>query len=293
MRFPEIYRHHRRPVFSFEVFPPKTEAAYESLKQVLPQLAGLRPDFMTVTYGAMGSTRERTLEIAAMIRNQHGLETACHLTCVGASRAEIDQTADRIRRHGIHNLVALRGDPPQGQSTFVPAPDGFAHANELVAHLRSREQRFGQDPFGIGVAGYPEGHVESPDLETDLARLRTKVEAGADLVITQLFYDNRHFFRFVESARAVGVAVPIVPGLLPILSAKQAIRIAGLCRCQMPADLLRDLEAAGDDTAQSEEIGVRQCVKQAQELLARGVPGIHFYVFNKSAHLTRILAQIR
>jgi methylenetetrahydrofolate reductase (NADPH) len=293
MRFAEIYAQRKTPVFSFEVFPPKTDAAFESLKQVLPQLVGLRPDFMTVTYGAMGSTRERTLEIAAIINHQFRLETACHLTCVGASRSEIDQTLAQIRQQGIHNLVVLRGDPPQGQAAFVAAADGFAHANELVEHIRRREANEGLPRLGIGVAGYPEGHVESLDLAADLRHLKRKVEAGADVVITQLFYDNQHYFRFVESARAMGITAPIVPGLLPILSAKQVLRISNLCRCQMPSDLVRDLEAACDDAVQSEEIGVRQCVKQAQALLAHGVPGIHFYVFNKSAHLTRILQQIR
>jgi methylenetetrahydrofolate reductase (NADPH) len=293
MRFSEIYSQSQRPVISFEVFPPKTEAAYDSLRTVLPQLAGLNPNFMTVTYGALGSTRDRTLEIAELIHQKHRMETACHLTCVGASRFEIDQTLDRIRSLGIHNLVALRGDPPQGQTSFVPAPDGFAHANELVAHLRRRQQEEGWAPLGIGVAGYPEVHLESPDRAADLANLKRKVDAGADVVITQLFYENRHYHEFVAAARALGIRVPIVPGLLPILSAKQVLRITQLSRCQMPDALLSELKAAGDDAEAAEEIGVRQCVDQARDLLRHGVPGIHFYVFNKSSHLTRILRQIR
>ncbi|HOW63947.1 MAG TPA: methylenetetrahydrofolate reductase [NAD(P)H] [Candidatus Paceibacterota bacterium] len=293
MKLAQIYAQATRPVFSFEVFPPKTEIAYENLKQVLPQLVGLRPDFMTVTYGALGSTQERTLEIATSIHRQFQVETVCHLTCVGASRPQIDQVLDRIRQEGIHNLVALRGDPPQGQSSFVPVANGFAHANELVAHIRERERRLGLDPFGIGVAGYPEGHLESPDLATDLLHLKRKVDAGADMVVTQLFYDNRHFFRFEQAARAAGILVPIIPGLLPILSAKQILRITSLSRCEMPPDLLRELETAGDDPARAEAIGIRQTVQQAQELLGRGVPGIHFYVFNKATHLSRILQELR
>jgi methylenetetrahydrofolate reductase (NADPH) len=293
MKLGQIYAHSTQPVFSFEVFPPKTEAAYENLKQVLPQLVDLRPDFMTVTYGALGSTQERTLEIASMIHRQFHVETVCHLTCVGASRTQIDQVLHRIRQEGIRNLVALRGDPPQGQTSFVPAVDGFSHANELVAHIRNWERKLGLEPFGIGVAGYPEGHLEAPDLATDLLHLKHKVDAGADTVVTQLFYDNSHYFRFEQAARATGITVPIIPGLLPILSAKQILRIASLSRCEMPSDLLRELEAAGDDSSRAEAIGIHQCVKQARELLDRGIPGIHFYVFNKASHLSRILQQLR
>jgi methylenetetrahydrofolate reductase (NADPH) len=293
MRFAEIYAQNQRPIFSFEVFPPKTEAAYDSLKTVLPQLVALKPDFMTVTYGALGSTRDRTLEIATLIRNRYGLETACHLTCVGSSRSDIDRLLDQIRAAGLQNIVALRGDPPQGQTTFVPAPDGFSHANELVIHIRSRQAREGWEPLGIGVAGYPEVHVEAPSLAADLTCLKRKVEAGADAIITQLFYDNQFYHKFVAEARALGIKAPIIPGLLPILSAKQVLRITQLCRCHMPTQLIQQLTDAGDDLQASEEIGVRQCVAQAKDLIAHGVPGIHFYVFNKASHLTRILAELR
>lgn len=293
MRFSEIYSSSPKPVFSFEVFPPKTDAAYNSLKTVLPQLVELEPRFMTVTYGALGSTRERTLEIAALIHQKHQMETACHLTCVGASRSEVNQILEQIRLLGLSNIVALRGDPPQGQANFVPARDGFAHANELVSHIRHLERERGWEPLGIGVAGYPELHLESPNRTADLLNLKRKVDAGADIVITQLFYENRHYYEFVSEARAIGVKAPIIPGLLPILSAKQILRITQLSRCQMPGELLAELQAAGDDSELSEQIGIRQCVFQAQDLLRNGVPGIHFYVFNKSSHLTRILQQIR
>lgn len=289
MRLAEFYSQNKRPVISFEVFPPKTEAAFEALQQVLPELIALRPDFMTVTYGALGSTQERTLEIASLIKNRFGLETACHLTCVGSSRAELDRILNDIHHAGIRNLVTLRGDPPKGQASFVPPPDGYGHANELVGHIRRREShdRFG--PFGIAVAGYPEKHIEAPDVATDLANLKRKVDAGADAVITQLFYSNADFFQFVEAARALGIAVPIVPGLLPIQSARQILRITSLCGARIPPDLLAELEAAGDDSARSEDIGVRQCIAQATELIERGVPGIHFYVLNKSSHMQRIM----
>lgn len=288
MRLPEFYRNQKRPIISFEVFPPKTDQAYDHLRQILPELVALKPDYMTVTYGAFGSTRGRTLEIASLIQKEFKIPSACHLTCVGSSQNEIDQILDEIKGAGVQNIVALRGDPPQGQTTFVKPVDGFGNANELVAHIR---QRNGND-FGVAVAGYPEKHIEAPDLKTDLANLARKVQAGADAVITQLFYDNADYFRFVDSARALGVNVPIIPGLLPILSAKQIVRILGLCGSCLPDGLKKDLEAAGDDPAKAEEIGIRQCVAQARELIARGAPGIHFYVLNKSAHMTRIMREI-
>ncbi len=247
---------------------------------------------MTVTYGAFGSKRGRTLEIALLIKNRYAMPTACHLTCVASSRFEMDQRIHEIRRTGIRNIVALRGDPPKGHAAFIRAPDGFAHASELVAHIRRREAEEGLEPLGIAVAGYPEKHVEAPDLASDLVRLKDKVEAGADCVITQLFYDNEHYFRFVAAARQAGITVPIVPGLLPILSAKQIVRITSLCGARLPPDLQAELERAGDDIRQAEEIGVRRCCAQATELIKSGAPGIHFYVLNKSSHMVRIMNQI-
>ena len=294
MRFAEIFDPRRRnvPVISFEVFPPKTDAAMDNLRRVLPELIDLKPTFMTVTYGALGSTRERTLEIATMIRRDFGWESACHLTCVGSSRADIDRILHDIRSAGIENIVALRGDPPKDETSFRPPPDGYAHANELVAHIRRFDQSAGA-AFGIAVAGYPEKHIEAPDAATDLANLNRKVDAGADLVITQLFYDNADYFRFVESARAAGITQPIVPGLLPILSVKQIRRITSMCGSKIPPTLLAELELASADDSAAEAVGIRQCVAQATELLKRGVPGIHFYVLNKSSHMRRIMEQLR
>lgn len=321
MRFAEILSRRTRPVVSFEVFPPKTDQAMDNLRRVLPELIDLGPTFMTVTYGALGSTRERTLEIATMIRRDFGWESACHLTCVGSSQADLDRILHDIRRAGIENIVALRGDPPKGEASFVPPPDGYAHANELVAHIRRFERdRSPQAPreasgesasvsrsetatlppspdpfagFGIAVAGYPEKHIEARDAATDLANLKRKVDAGADIVITQLFYDNADYFRFVESARAAGITQPIVPGLLPILSVKQIRRITSMCGSKIPPALLAELESADDNDSAAESVGIRQCVGQATELLQHGVPGIHFYVLNKSSHMRRIMEQIR
>jgi methylenetetrahydrofolate reductase (NADPH) len=288
MRIPEFYSRGKKPIISFEVFPPKTDEAYKHLRAILPELVALKPDFMTVTYGAFGSNQGRTLEIASMIQKDFGIPSACHLTCVGSSRDNINKILDDIHGAGVQNIVALRGDPPSGEMAFVKPADGFGHANELVAHIRSRHG----NKFGIAVAGYPEKHIEAPDLKTDLANLARKVHAGADAVVTQLFYDNADFFRFVESARALGINVPIVPGLLPILSAKQIVRILGLCGSCLPEGLRKDLEAAGDDPQKAEEVGIRQCVTQARELIARGVPGIHFYVLNKSSHMKRIMRDL-
>ncbi|HTG45253.1 MAG TPA: methylenetetrahydrofolate reductase [NAD(P)H] [Verrucomicrobiae bacterium] len=292
MIFREFYKEPSRPAISFEVFPPKTDAAMENLRSVLPELVRLRPDFMTVTYGALGSTQERTLEIASAIQNEHRVPTACHLTCVGSSRIALDGILDQIHASGIRNIVALRGDPPKGETNFVPAEDGYSHANELVSHIRGREKHGRIGPVGIAVAGYPEKHVEAPDLETDLQNLKRKVDAGADCVITQLFYDNRHYFEFVRRARDLGIGIPIVPGLLPVLSAKQVLRITSICGSCLPEQLKRELEEAGDDPMKSEEIGIKCCIAQASELIEKGAPGIHFYVLNKSSHMQRIMDKI-
>ncbi len=292
MTFRDFYKDSRKPAISFELFPPKTDAAMENLQQVLPDLVQLRPDFITVTYGALGSTQERTLEIAGQVRNQFKLNTASHLTCVGSSRTDLDGILDRIQEAGIHNIVALRGDPPRGETAFVAPKDGYSNANQLVAHIRAREKSGKIGPLGIAVAGYPEKHIEAPDFETDLKNLKRKVEAGADCVITQLFYDNRHYFNFVTAARRIGITVPIVPGLLPVLSAKQVLRITSMCGSCLPPDLQKELETAGDDPVKSEDIGVKRCIVQATELIEKGAPGIHFYVLNKSSHMMRIMDKI-
>jgi len=292
-RLPQLLAGATRPVISFELFPPKNEAAMANLNEILPELAAMAPDYMTVTYGALGSTRDKTLDIATRVQNQFAVPTACHLTCVGSTRADLDQILGQIHQGGIRNIVALRGDPPKGEITFTPPVDGLGHANELVAHIRQAETRLGVGPFGIAVAGYPEKHMEASSLEEDLLNLKKKVDAGADCVVTQLFYDNQAYFNFVTAARRLGITVPIIPGLLPIISAKQVVRIASMCGAAIPDGLKADLEAAGDDAAQSEDLGVAQCLQQARELLAAGAPGIHFYVLNRSSHMGRIMKDLR
>ncbi len=282
MKFVECFGSGEEPVLSFEVFPPRNENAAGQLERALPRLVALRPTYMTVTYGAFGSNQERTLEIAASIKSEHGVETASHLTCVGHSRAELDGILERLERSGIENIVALRGDPPQGEDAFVAPAGGFKHASELVAYIRAEHD------FGLAVAGYPEKHIEAPDFATDLRNLKRKVDAGGDIVITQLFYDNADYYGFVDEARRFGIAVPIVPGLLPIQSFGQIKRIASLCGSKIPPVLHDELEAAEADPEAVKDIGVRWAVEQARDLLAHGVPGIHFYVLNRAQHMEEI-----
>jgi methylenetetrahydrofolate reductase (NADPH) len=293
MRFPEYFKDGQKPIISFEIFPPKTDKGMEPLLEIIPELVALGPDYITVTYGAMGSTRHMTLEIASLIKNVYKMETACHLTCVGASRNELDEILMRISDSSIRNIVALRGDPPQGDKTFIPPSDGYAHANQLVEHIRRLESEKGQEPFGIAVAGYPEKHIEAPSMEIDIANLKRKVEAGGDIIITQLFFDNKFFFNFVERARTAGITVPIIPGLMPILSVKQIKRITSMCGSSIPHELQLELESAADDDEKASEIGIRQCIRQAKDLLSHGVSGIHFYVLNKSTHIRKIIEALR
>ncbi len=286
MKFAQIYRR-RKPIISFELFPPSTDKGMEKLQSRLPKLARLEPDFISVTYGAMGTTRQKTLEIVSMIQQDCGLETAHHLTCVGATRQELSLQLEQIRRQGIENIVALRGDPPRGQARFEPPQGGFSNAWELVAHVHSA------GGFGVAVAGYPEKHVEASDFDTDLRHLKHKADCGADVIITQLFYHNAAYFRFVDRCREIGIEQPIVPGLLPILSLRQIQRIAGLCGCILPVDLMEELKNVEGDEDKVFEIGIEYTVEQAKELLDRGVPGIHFYVLNRYFHIAEVMQELR
>ncbi len=286
MKFPDCYAS-GDPVVSFELFPPHNDLGLAKLEERLPKLIALQPSFLTVTYGALGTTRERTLQVVSKIRNTYGKEVAHHLTCVGSTREEIAQLLHDIRKANIENIVALRGDPPQGETEFKPLKGGYRYGNELVEHIRK------SGGFGIAVAGYPEKHIEAPDLETDLKHLKRKVDAGADLVITQLFYDNRFFYEFVERCRAIGIKKPIVPGLLPILNVEQIKRITRICGSSIPTELLHKLTQAGDDREKVHEIGIRHTLAQAQDLLAHGVAGIHFYVLNQYFHIAEIMEEIQ
>ncbi len=277
----------KRPIFSFEFFPPKTEEAMIQLFETLSRVKRLNPGYISVTYGAGGGTRDKTIEIVERAKNEIGLESVAHLTCVGHSRQEIKNILDELTRSGIENVVALRGDPPTGETRFIPHPDGFKHANELTAFIRASY------PLCVAVAGYPEGHVESADKETDWNFLHEKVKAGADVIITQLFFDNHDFFAFEKRMHEKGITVPIIPGIMPITNYNQIMRFTRICGAKMPAKLLSDLDVVQNDVEAVQRLGVEYATVQCRELIAHGVPGIHFYTLNKSNASQEIIKNLR
>ena len=275
-----------QPVFSFEFFPPKTEAGREALVRTIDELKPLSPGYVSVTYGAMGSNRGQVIEIVSEIKNRIGIEAMAHLTCVGHTREELASVLDELAGVGIENVLALRGDPPPG-TDFQATRGGFAHASDLMALIRDR------GGFCIGGAAYPEVHPDAPDAAADLRNLQTKVAAGSDFLVTQLFFDNRDYFSFLERAREAGIGVPVLPGIMPVTNLGQVKRFTEMCGAALPADLLAALEAAGDDEAAVLEIGVAHALQQCRDLLSAGAPGIHFYTLNKSASTREILTRLR
>jgi methylenetetrahydrofolate reductase (NADPH) len=265
-------------VISFEFFPPKTDKGTAQLFDAARLLGPCRPSFVSVTYGAGGSTRDRTLDLVARIKSELGIETMAHLTCVGANRDEIAAVLDRLAAAGIENVLALRGDPPKGEDTFVPVDGGFRYASELIAFIREKGY-----PFCIGAACYPEGHPETPDLEADLAHLKQKVDSGAEFLITQLFFDNQDYGAFVRRARAAGIDCPIVPGLMPITNVAQVHRFTKMCGARIPQELNRRLKIVETDASAVVATGVHWTTTQARALLADEAPGLHFYTLNKSS----------
>jgi len=278
-----------RPSFSFEFFPPKTDEAVKQLSETVGELRILEPAFVSVTYGAGGSTREKTLEIVSHIKRDHGIETMAHLTCVGSSRDELRSVLDRLRDAGIENVLALRGDPPKGQKVFQRADGGFAHGSELVAFIKDT---YG-DTFCVGSACYPEGHPEAHGLDHDVANLKRKVDAGCAFLITQLFFDNSFYFQFIQRARAAGIMVPIVPGLMPVTNAAQIERFTLMCGATLPPRLRLELDRRRDDPAATVQLGVAYASAQAAGLLLGGAPGIHFYTLNRSSATRDIFAALR
>lgn len=272
---------------SFELFPPKTPKGEEELFRHVAELVAFDPSYITCTYGAGGSTRNKTLEIVSKVHEQHQIPVASHLTCVGSTVDELRSYLREAWDRGITNIVALRGDPPKGETTFQAIEGGLRYANELVALIRSE---FPQ--YGISVAGYPETHIEAPDETTDLENLKRKVDAGADIVITQLFYDNKDFFAFQERVTALGIDIPIIPGILPVTNLVQIKRIASLCGAQLPSKFLAALEEYADDAEGQFQVGVEHATEQVQELIDSGVAGMHFYVLNKSKATAQILRGI-
>lgn len=276
------------PVFSFEFFPPKTEAGEHNLYHTIERLRELRPTFVSVTYGAGGSTRDKTVELVRRIKHEIGIEAMAHLTCVGADRAEIRTVLQLLTAAGIENVLALRGDPPRDQGTFVRPANGFGFAAELVQFIR--ESGF---EFCLGGACYPEGHVECRDLEQDLTHLKHKIDCGLEFVITQLFFDNTDYFAFVTRARTRGVRVPIIPGIMPITNLAQIERFTAMCGAHIPSALQARLQSVRHDDEAVRAVGIDHATTQCRELLDRGAPGIHFYTLNQSSATRAIFERLR
>jgi methylenetetrahydrofolate reductase (NADPH) len=287
MRIDEAYASRTEPVFSFEFFPPKTEEGERNLYRALGALRELEPAFVSVTYGAGGSTREKTLGIVSRIRDEYGLEAMAHFTCVGATAGELRETLDAMAAAGHQNVLALRGDPPQGQEEWTRTEGGLEYSRELVELIRE-----GYD-FSIGAACFPETHIHATSPEEDLEHLKAKVDAGARFLITQLFFDNDRYFAFVQRARAIGIDVPIVPGIWPITNVAQIERVTELSAATLPDGLARELRARADDQEAVVELGVAHATLQCAELLAGGAPGIHFYTLNRSPATRAILSALR
>ncbi len=286
MRLREFYS---RPgkTFSVEFFPPKTDKGEESLFEEIAVLKKLKPSFCSVTYGAGGSTRGKTVELVDRIHRECRMEVMCHLTVVGQSKDEVRAVLTGLKEKGIENLIALGGDPPQGVVDWVPHPDGFSHSVELVREAASYRW------FSIAVAGFPEVHPRALSREADLKYLKEKVDAGADVVITQLFFDNEDFYRYVDDLQKLGVRAPIVPGILPVLSAPQVRRFTSVCGARIPPRLERLLAKVEEDEEGAARLGIDYATEQCQGLLSFGVPGIHFYSLNKSRSVKAIFENLR
>ncbi len=287
MRIDEILAAASEPVFSFEFFPPKTSEGELTLRTSLEALQVLSPDFTSVTYGAGGSTRERTVEITKWIKQELGIEAMAHLSCVGSSRQELYEILDGIEAAGIDNVLALRGDPPRGETEWRPHPEGLRYSTELAALIADRYS------FCIGAACFPEVHRDAPDMAHDLRFLREKIDAGVSFLITNLFLDNEAYFRFVEEARGAGIEVPIIPGIMPVTNAGQIKTMSGMCGATIPDALLTQIEARAEDPDAVLQLGVSYATLQCAELLARGAPGIHFYTLNRSPATRAILSALQ
>ena len=286
-RIDEIIAGKDGPVFSFEFFPPKSDEGEANLRRALRELSPLAPDFVSVTYGAGGTTRDRTVDIVASLRQEFGLEAMAHFTCVNATVDDLRTTLDRMRDAGVENVLALRGDPPEGQDRWTQTEGGLEHSSELVGLM---EAEYG---FAIGAACFPETHIDAVDAESDLRHLREKVDAGARFLITQLFFENTVYDEFVARARDAGIDVPIIPGIMPITNVHQIKRITALCGSEIPARLRYALESRADEPEAVSELGVAYATLQCAQLLANGAPGVHFYTLNRSPATRAILGALR
>ena len=275
-------------VLSIECWPPKTEAGELSMFAELDRMAKLNPAFCSMTYGGGGSTRDKTVDLVTRIEHERGIEMMCHLTVAGQSKAEVRSVLDQLRDAGVHNIIALGGDPAPG-TEWAPHPDGFAHADELIAEALG--SAYG-DWFAVAVAGFPEVHPRAQSRESDLRYLKGKVDAGACVVITQLFLDNADYFRFVADARRAGIEVPIVPGMMPFRSAAQVRRFTTMCEARIPAKLDGLLNSVADDDTAAVQLGIDYLTEQCAELLDFGVPGFHFYALNKADAILEIYSRL-
>lgn len=277
------------PSISFEFFPPKTDEAAAQLERTISELGELQPSFVSVTWGAGGSTREKTIDIVSRIKRETGIEAMAHLTCVGASREEIAGILDRLTAAGVANVLALRGDPPKGQAVFTAADGGFSHANELAEFI-AREHG---PKLCVGGAAYPEKHPECGNPAVDLNHLKRKVDAGLDFLITQLFFENRHYWEFVDRARSAGITVPIIPGIIPITNAAQVERLTLSCGALLPFKLGAELDRRRNDPNAVRQLGVAHATSQCIDLLTHGAPGVHFYTLNRSSATRDIFSALR
>ena len=289
MRIDERIASSPEPSFSFEFFPPKTDEGERNLGRALAELSRLDPTFVSVTYGAGGSTTEKrkTIDIVRHLKRDYGMEAMAHFTCIGATVDQLREMLDTMRDAGIENVLALRGDPPRGESEWTPTEGGLEFSRELIELIRERYE------FSIGAACFPEVHVHAADPESDLRYVKEKVDAGARFLITQLFFDNQCYYDFVARAREIGIEVPIIPGIMPITDAGQIKRITGMCGASIPAGLLHELELRGDQPGAVTDLGVAYATLQCADLLANGAPGIHFYTLNRSPATRAILSALR
>jgi methylenetetrahydrofolate reductase (NADPH) len=286
MRIDQILEEHR-PCFSFEFFPPKTDEGWDNLWNALSELKHDRPSYVSVTYGAGGSTRDKTVELTKRIGKELEVTAMAHLSCVGTTKDELREILDEIDGAGVENVLALRGDPPRGETEWKPHPGGLHYSTELAALMSENYD------FCIGAACFPEIHPEAPDMEHDIRFLKEKIAAGASFLITQLFFDNDFYFDFVEEARTAGITVPIIPGIMPVTNFNQIKRFTEMCGASIPEDFERELSGRAEDPAAVTELGVAYATLQCSDLLARGAPGIHFYTLNRSPATRAILAALR
>ncbi|MZH46745.1 MAG: methylenetetrahydrofolate reductase [NAD(P)H] [Nitrospinae bacterium] len=275
------------PNFSFEFFPPKDSEGFASLFETIARLKVSDPGFVSVTYGAGGSTRSETVDLVGNIKNFIGLESMAHLTCVGHDQQEIRSVLESLQSRNIDNILALRGDPPQGEETFLKTEGGFEYGNELVAFIKKNFS------FCVGAACYPEGHVECKDLDKDIENLKKKVDSGADFLVTQLFFDNKHYFDFMDRAAKANINIPVIPGIMPVLNLKQIKRFTKMCGATLSPGLINKFSGIEDDSEKVRQIGIAHAIEQCRELLENKAPGIHFYTLNRSKATLTILGALR